>query len=71
MILIYDNAACHHKHEIGSLESKTKLKLIKLCVKYKVEYLDVPFNESRYQVLLQQEEEEGDDLLVLIVYKTW
>lgn len=47
MILICDNAAYHHKREIGSISSKTKFQLIELCIKYEIEYIDLPMNDFR------------------------
>jgi hypothetical protein len=47
MKLICDNAPYHHKREIGSLASKSKLQLIDICNKYNIEYIDVKLNEAR------------------------
>jgi DDE superfamily endonuclease len=42
IILIFDNAHYHHKHEVGSLSSKTKAQLLDLAAKYNIEYIVFP-----------------------------
>ena len=51
MILILDNAAYHHKREIGSLSSKTKSELKTECDKYKIKHIDIPININRLNLL--------------------
>ena len=55
MVLICDNAAYHHKREIGSLTSATKKELVEICKKYDVEYIDLPMTDRRHQAILEQE----------------
>ena len=51
MILVMDNAAYHHKREVGSFSSKTKDEIVDDCIKYKVQYIDVPPTTNRYKHL--------------------
>ena len=59
MVLIADNAAYHHKWEIGSIASLTKMKLIDLMQKHEVEYIDLPLNDLRWDYL--QEHQDGEE----------
>jgi hypothetical protein len=45
MVLIVDNAAYHHRRDIGTLNQMSKGDLKKLTKDYKVEYANVPMNE--------------------------
>ena len=51
MILIMDNAAYHHKREVGNLSSKTKPELRILAEKYNIQHLNVPLTIRRLNVL--------------------
>jgi transposase len=51
MVLILDNAAYHHKREIGNLGSMKKIELKKVCDDNNVEHIDIPINEKRMTVL--------------------
>jgi transposase len=51
MVLICDNAAYHHKREIGTLASKTKAELARLCTEHEIEYLDLPITEKRMRYM--------------------
>lgn len=63
MVLVCDNAAYHHSRELGSLGSKTKSKLVDICEKYNIYFLDLPFNESRYAALEEGMDDDDDDLI--------
>jgi transposase len=47
MVLVCDNAAYHHKREIGSFGNSTKDELVDTCKKYDVDYIDVPVTNRR------------------------
>jgi transposase len=51
MILILDNAAYHHKREVGNLSSCTKPQLRIIADKYNIQHLDVPLTTNRLHVL--------------------
>ena len=51
MILICDNAAYHHKRELGSLSNFTKNEILELCIQHNVEYIDIPMTEIRHNFL--------------------
>ena len=55
MVLICDNAAYHHAREIGSLGSMKKNDLIALCIKYSIEYIDLPLNSARHEYIENSE----------------
>ena len=58
MKLITNNAAYHHKCEIGSIASLTKKKLVELMEKYDVEYIKLPLTEARWDYLKKHEEDQ-------------
>jgi hypothetical protein len=60
MVLVCDNAAYHHKREIGSLGAMNKLELIKLCVDHDVDYLDLPVNINRMKLMGKDNEDIQD-----------
>ena len=47
MILVCDNAAYHHKREMGSLAGLTKQQLVDKCIQYDVQSIDLPATTSR------------------------
>ena len=51
MILILDNAAYHHKREVGNLASCTKKQLRDITDKYSIQHIDVPLTINRLNVL--------------------
>ena len=55
MVLICDNAAYHHKREVGSSGALKKGDLLELCSKYKIEYLDLPMTNLRHQYIESNE----------------
>lgn len=61
MVLVCDNAAYHHSRELGSLGGKTKSELVEICEKYNIHFVDLPFNENRYDML---EEGNGDEDMI-------
>ena len=58
LVLVADNAAYHHKREIGSIGSLTKKKLIELMEKYEVEHIDLPLTDSRWNYLQEHQEDQ-------------
>ena len=51
MILILDNAAYHHRRELGNLSSCTKPQLRIIADKYNIQHIDVPLIINRLNVL--------------------
>jgi hypothetical protein len=47
MLLIQDNAPCHHKRGIPSLASLTKKQLLDLAIERDVEHVDLPMSVER------------------------
>ena len=59
MILVADNAAYHHKREIGTLSGLKKKDLVLLMAQYNVQYIDIPLTPRR---LAHFEDEEPDNV---------
>jgi transposase len=61
MILVANNAAYHHKREIGSLQSTTKKKLLDMMVKYEVDTVDLPATDSQFELSKDSDESGVED----------
>jgi len=59
MVLIADNAPYHHKRVIGSLAKQTKGQMVDLLMEHKVEYLDLPWTDKRFQATEETEDNRG------------
>ena len=58
MVLIADNAPCHHKRVIGSLNSLSKKKIVELAMEHNVSCLELPWTPDRQSSLDDDDDDE-------------
>lgn len=58
MVVVMDNAAHHHKREMGSFTGASKKKLIEICKKHWLTHLDLPLTAERQWAI--ENDEEGE-----------